>query len=88
MDDTGNAARLPLSHFSFLQPQLEGQIAKAVFMSHLPKSEVVFQHFEFPLAAFTAANPAFDPISLAQFRFVFDRTRAGVIVLDDIGFRD
>ena len=77
-----------MSHFSFLQPQLEGQIGKAAFMSPLPKSEVVFQYFEFPLESFTAKNPAFNPVSLAQVRFIFDRTRAGVILLDDIGFRD
>jgi len=88
VDAEGEIARLPLSSFSFLQPQLEGQIGKAAFMSPLPKSEVVFQHFEFPLAAFVAANPAFDPTSLEQVCFVFDRTRVGVVVLDDIGFRD
>ena len=88
MDGAGEVARLPLSHFSFLQPQLQGQIAKAAFMSPLPVSEVVFQHFEFPLAAFIAANPAFDPAGLTQVRFVFDRTPVGVVALDDIGFRD
>ena len=88
VDGAGEAARLPLSHFSFLQPQLAGRIGKAAFMSPLPVSEVVFQHFEFPLAALIAANPAFDPASLAQVRFVFDRTRVGVVALDDIGFRD
>jgi len=88
VDAEGEIARLPLSSFSFLQPQLEGQIGKTAFMSPLPKSEVVFQHFEFPLAAFVAANPAFDPTSLQQVWFVFDRTRVGVVVLDDIGFRD
>ena len=88
VDGAGEAARLPLSHFSFLQPQLEGRIGKAAFMSPLPKSEVVFQHFECPLAAFVAANPAFDPTGLAQVRFVFDRTQMGVVALDDVGFRD
>ena len=88
VDGAGEVARLPLSHFSCLQPQLEGRIGKAAFMSPLPESEVVFQHFEFPLAAFVAANPAFDPTGLAQVRLVFDRTRVGVVVLDDVGFRD
>jgi len=49
---------------------------------------VVFQHFELPLAAFIAANPALDPTGLAQVRLVFDRTRMGVVALDDVGFRD
>ena len=80
------AIMLPSSHFSFLQPQLEGQIGKAASMSPLPVSEVVFQHFECPLAVFVAANPAFDPAGMAQVRFVFDRTRVGVVALDDVGF--
>ncbi len=88
VDGAGEVARLPLSHFSFLQPQLEGRIGKAAFMSPLPVSEMVFQHFEFPLAAFAATNPAFDPAGLAQVRLVFDRTRVGVVALDDVGFRD
>ncbi|MGD1994206.1 MAG: MFS transporter, partial [Anaerolineae bacterium] len=88
IDDAGEVARLPLSHFSFLQPQLEGRLGKAGFMSPFPTSEAVLQHFEFPLADFVTANPAFDPARLAQVRFVFDRTRSGSIVLDNVGFRD
>jgi dienelactone hydrolase len=87
VDRAGEVARLPLSHFSLLQPQLEAQLGKAPFMSPFPPSEVVLQHFEFPLADFAAANPALDPASLAQVRLVFDRTAAGVIVLDNVGFR-
>jgi hypothetical protein len=88
MDSAGNVARLPLSHFSLLSPQLEGKLGKAGFMSLLPTSEVVLQHFEFPLGDFVDVNPAFDPAALIQVRLLFDRTEAGVIVLDDIGFRE
>jgi hypothetical protein len=87
-DRAGTVARLPLSHFSFLQPQLEGQLGKAAFMSPFPRSEAVLQHFEFPLAAFVAANPAFEPASLLRIRLIFDRSEAGVVLLDDVGFRD
>lgn len=88
MDGAGEAARLPLSHFSLLQPQLEGRLGKAGFMSPFPSSEAVFQHFEFPLGGFVISNPAFDPADLAQVRFIFDRTVEGVVVLDNVGFRD
>jgi len=87
VDSAGNASRLPLSHFSLLQPQLKGQLSKAEFMSPFPTSETVLQHFEFSLADFVAANAAFDPAGLVQVRFLFDHTEAGVIVLDNIGFR-
>jgi hypothetical protein len=48
VDGAGETARLPSSRFSLLQPQLKGQLGKAAFMSPVPTSEVVFQHFEFP----------------------------------------
>jgi len=86
VDDAGEVARLPLSHFSLLQPQIEAQLGKAAFMSPLPTSEAVFQHFEYPLADFAAVNPALDPANLAAVRLVFDRSPAGVVVLDNLGF--
>ena len=45
------------------------------------------QSNQFPLAAFAKANTAFDPAGLIKLRFVFNRTSSGVVVLDDIGFR-
>jgi predicted dienelactone hydrolase len=88
-DRSGRAVRLPLSRFSYLQPQIVQTIMKAPFMNitGAAPSEPIFQSFEFPLADFVQADPAFDPASLATVRFIFDRTPAGVVVLDDIGFR-
>jgi hypothetical protein len=89
MDRSGHAVRLPLSSFSYLQPQIVMTLMKAPFMNITgpSPSEPIFQSFEFPLAAFVQADPVFDPASLATVRFIFDRTAAGVVVLDDIGFR-
>ncbi|MBN1262283.1 MAG: MFS transporter [Anaerolineae bacterium] len=84
-DGAGNTAWLPLSHFALLQPQIRGRIGKADFMSVVPLSEPVFQTFSFRLADFAAANPHFDPATLAEITFVFDRTPAGVVILDEIG---
>ncbi len=86
-DGAGETARLPLSHFSLLQPRIEGRLGKAGFTSPFPTSEPVLQHFEFPLVDFAAVNSAFDPANLAQVRWHFDRTEAGVVVLDNVGFR-
>jgi hypothetical protein len=88
VDAAGEIARLPLSRFSLLQPQLEAQVGKAAFMSPFPPSETVLQHFEFPLEDFVAANAAFDPARLAEVRLLFDRTGAGVVALDNLGFRN
>ena len=45
------------------------------------------QNVEFRLGEFVQENPAFDPAALIEVRLVFDRTPAGVVVLDDWGFR-
>jgi hypothetical protein len=90
IDGSGHAVPLPLSHFSYLQPQIVQTIMKAPFMNIAgpAPSEPIFQSFEFPLSAFVEANPEFDPASLTTVRFIFDRTPAGVVVLDDLGFRN
>jgi predicted dienelactone hydrolase len=90
IDRSGRAVRLPLSNFSYLQPQIVMILTKAPFMNITgpSPSEPIFQSFEFPLAAFVEADPIFDPANLTTVRFIFDRTPAGVVVLDDVGFRN
>jgi len=86
-DRAGNTARLPLSRFEKLQPQIEAEVMKASFMGDDSNSEVVYQTFEFPLSAFVAANSKFDPAALRSLRLVFDRSEKGVVILDGVGFR-
>jgi hypothetical protein len=90
IDGAGQSARLPLSSYSYLQPQIVSVFAKAPFLNlgGPSPSESVPQSFEYPLAAFVKANPALDPADLAVVRLLFDRTPAGVVLLDDVGFRD
>jgi hypothetical protein len=86
-DTNDYSAQLHLSHYAFLQPQLESKIMKADFMTKTAKSEIVFQTFFFPLKDFADENPAFNPKAVDEIRFFFDRTSEGVVVIDDIGFR-
>ena len=86
MDDAGTTARLPLSSVSFLQPQIDVQLTKSAFIGDFAPSEIIFQSFEFPLSAFAATNPQLDLTKPKTIRFVFDRTPAGVVVLDNVGF--
>jgi hypothetical protein len=86
-DTSGEVARLPLSSFSLLQPQIKVDVAKSEFLESGEKSEVVFQTFVFPLAQFQAENPDLDLNTLEQILFVFDRSPKGVVVLDNVGFR-
>jgi hypothetical protein len=85
-DNNNYIVQSPLSHYSYLQPQLEAKIMKADFMTKTAKSEIVFQTFFLPLADFKEKNPAFNPDAIKEISFVFDRTGEGVIVIDNIGF--
>lgn len=84
-DADGTSAQLPLSHVAPLQPPIEGRYLKSAFFHDTPLSEPILQTFNFPLNDFAAANPAFDPATLASIAFVFDDTAAGTILLDDVG---
>jgi len=86
-DRQGNTARLPLSRYALLQPQIRGIFAKAAFMHATPLSEPIFQTFDFPLGWFVEVNPLLDLNALAGVRLVFDRTPAGVIAVNHISVR-
>jgi hypothetical protein len=87
LKDTNNCTiQLPLSHYSYLQPQLEAKIMKADFMTKEAKSEIVFQTFFFPINDFKKKNPGFNPGGIKEIGFVFDRTEEGVVLIDNIGF--
>lgn len=83
-DRAGHSARLPLSHFSLLQPRIDGRAAKAAWMSPFPTSEPVLQHFELRLGDFEGLDAG----ELAEVRFVFDRMEEGTVDLDEVGLRE
>lgn len=87
VDRRGTRARLPLSWAAPLAPQVESALFKADWMREQAASEPVPQSYIFPLAAFAAAEPGFDPAALAEIRFVFDRSERGGVILDDVGLR-
>jgi hypothetical protein len=85
----GTAARLALSRFLPIQPALKVKFTKWDYIEsefYKKPNETVFQSFEIPLEEFTRAAPAFDPSRLKTIRFRFDRTKKGMIALDEIGF--
>lgn len=86
-DAAGEMADLPMSHQALVPLPLSAQLTRFTWMSDKDDSEVVLQTLAFPLADFAAANPAFDPAGLVEITFLFDRSPAGRVVLDDIGFR-
>jgi dienelactone hydrolase len=88
-DAAGVTARLPLSTFGAIRRPLETRIMrrekrdKAQFSSLF---EIVLQTYVLPFSDFVAVSPRLDPTRLRSIRFVFDRTTAGTVVLDDVGF--
>jgi dienelactone hydrolase len=88
VDAAGVATRLPLSTFGPVRRPLETRIMRREKRDKAQFStlhEIVLQSYVLPFADFAAANPSFAPERLAAIRFVFDRTPAGTVVVDDIG---
>lgn len=87
-DTSGRTARMPLSAFGAVRRPLESYIyrRKGRDKAQFPTlAEPVMQTYVAPLAAFAAANSAFDPGSIRSIRLVFDRARVGAVMIDDIG---
>jgi len=85
-DASGQSARLALSHERLLYPQIKKVTRRASFLEFGATSEVILQRFAFELDDFVGENPAFDARAVREIRFVFDRSPAGAVIIDDIGF--
>jgi hypothetical protein len=88
-DASGTSARVPLSAYGAIRRPIESYVYirsgrdKARFGS---LSELVLQTYVIPFADFRRAAPAIDLDRVTRMRFLFDRTRAGTVVIDKIGF--
>ncbi len=89
VDAAGHTARLPLSRYGAIRRPLEMNVLRRPGWDKRrfrTMYELVLQSYALPLSDFVAKNPALDPGTLRQVRFVFDRSDAGTVVVDDIGF--
>ena len=87
-DATGATARLPLSRFGAIRRPIDLTVYRRRGMDKqrfASISELVLQTYVLPLRDFTREAPSFDPAKLVAVRLVFDRTRAGTVVVSDIG---
>ena len=85
-DSTGQVVRFPLSDFSSLQREIEPVLWKMDFLTGDTSSEQVFQIFYFPLSDMEKINPEFNPSNIENIQFIFDKSKSGVITIDNIGF--
>ncbi len=83
----GVTVRLPLAEFRAVPVLLQAKLSKFRDESaiYAKPAEPVLQSFELPLAAFVRADSRFDPATLTTIRLVFDKSKEGVIALDDVG---
>lgn len=86
-DADGKSAGVRLSDYGPIRRPLETVVRRRNDAESFDNQwELVLQSFSIPLADFVAANPAFDPARPREIRLLFDRTEAGTVVVDDIGF--
>lgn len=88
VDAKGTSIRLPLSRYGEVRRPIEVTVLKRKGRdksNFASLAELILQTYVIPLADFTAAAPAFDPSRLVTIRWVFDGTRAGTVVLTDVG---
>ncbi len=89
VDRLGNRARVPLGRYGVARKPLTAHVLRRRDREERAFQnpwDLVLQSYTIPLADFRAANPSLDTGALREVRFVFDRTPAGTVVLDEIGF--
>lgn len=88
-DTSGRKAAIPLSEVMRLLPPLEAKFTRYGPMEdgYRSSSEATLQTIEIPLSLFADVNRQFDLRGIRTIRFVFDRSEKGVILLDEVGFR-
>ena len=87
VDAAGEAAALPLSSVTPLQPLWAAEIHRLTLFSDDKTSEPIPQTYFFPLRAFLEVNPLLELDKLTEIRFVFNLTEEGEIWLDNIGLK-
>jgi hypothetical protein len=85
-DTQGNQAKLLLSDYQALYPELMRQTRRLNVMYKQPQSEIVLKRYAIPLADFVKQNGQLTTPSLASMSFVFDQGEQGAIWLNDVGF--
>jgi hypothetical protein len=89
LDLAGHSASIPFREVFPLMPPLKARFTRYAPMEEGFKtpSEPVLQTVEIPFSLLAKKNSKFDPAKISSAGFRFDRSRKGVILLDEIGFR-
>ncbi len=87
-DNSGEKLSFLLSDFSYLQEQLKVPIIKTDYFINKFASTPMLQTYSFTVGEITKRNAKFNVKKITNISFVFNKTHKGVIVIDDIGFRN
>jgi dienelactone hydrolase len=88
-DRSGRTARLALTEVMPLMPPLKAKFTRYPLAEKFygSASEPTLQTYEVRFADLKRLNPGFDPTRIRELRMIFDRSRKGVIMLDEVGLR-
>jgi hypothetical protein len=83
-DSKNHRFSFPLSSCSILQPQIAKHLSKFDFLNDYPNSETVPDFFYFNIAQALNSGAKFQIDDLKEIKFIFNKTPAGDIIVDDI----
>ncbi len=87
-DSKKHQLSFPLSHCSVLQPQIAKNLGKFNFFNDYANSEAVPDFFYFDVAKLLNAETKFELNNLKEIKFIFNKTRSGDIIVDDLSLID
>ncbi len=88
-DAEGRSARVPLSRYGAVRRPLESYVYRRKGRDKERFGnvwEIVLQTYVIPLADLVPLSAGFDPAKITRVTWLFDRTEAGTVLLDNIGF--
>ncbi len=87
VDEAGRSGKVLLNRYGPVRRPIEIRIQRRDDQQYAANTEMVLQSYSIPLADFLSAGAdAVDLSSLREIRLLFDESKAGAVVLDEIGF--
>jgi dienelactone hydrolase len=85
-DHNGATSMIKLSDYSYLQRQLAVDVLKNKSLQSTKRSEAVYNTFFYELKALPNDSSGFEWQNIVSMSFVFDQSKKGLIILDNIAF--
>jgi len=87
VDSDGNSGKVILNRYGPVRRPIEIRIARREDQRFAGDTEMVLQSYSIPLDDFVlSSSNALDLRRLKEIRILFDESKAGTVVLDEVGF--